>query len=66
MNRSANVPFDVPPVITTNLPASRTVALGTNVTFFLTATGSPPLCFQWYSQRQCHPRRHLQHAGGQQ
>jgi len=48
MSRSANVAFDVPPVITTNLPASKIVALGTNATFFLSVTGSPPLCYQWY------------------
>ena len=47
--RSANVPFDVPPVITTNLPANITAVAGTNVTLFLVATGSPPMCFQWYS-----------------
>jgi hypothetical protein len=49
MTRSANVPFDVPPVITTNLPANITALVGTNVTLFLVATGSPPMCFQWYS-----------------
>ena len=48
MTRSVSVPFDVPPVITTNLPLTKTIALGTNVTFFLTVTGSPPLCYQWY------------------
>ena len=48
MSRSANVAFDVPPVITTNLPASKIVALGTNATFFLSVTGSPPLCYQWF------------------
>ncbi len=48
MSRSANVPFDVPPVITTP-PQSKIVPLGTNVTFSLVATGSPPLCYQWFS-----------------
>ena len=48
MSRTAKVPFDVPPVITKDLPLSTNVALGTNVTFFLTATGSPPMCYQWY------------------
>ncbi len=48
MNRSANVAFDVPPVITTNLPASKIVALGTNAMFFLSVTGSPPLSYQWF------------------
>ena len=49
LSRSANVLFDVPPVITRDLLLSTTVALGTNVTFSLTATGSPPLSYQWYS-----------------
>ena len=48
MTRSAKVPFDVPPVITTNLPLAKFASLGTNVTFFLVATGSPPMSFQWY------------------
>jgi hypothetical protein len=48
MSRSANVPFDVPPVITTP-PQNKIVPLGTNVTFSLVATGSPPLCYQWFS-----------------
>ena len=48
LNRSVNVPFDVPPVITTNLPSNITRPPGTNVTLFLVATGSPPLCYQWY------------------
>ena len=48
LNRSANIPFDVPPVITTNLPSSLNVPLGTNAAFFLAATGSPPMCYKWY------------------
>ena len=48
LSRSAKVPFDVPPVITTNLPLTLSASLGTNVTFSLVATGSPPMCFQWY------------------
>lgn len=48
VNRSANVPFDLPPIITKALPLSTNAAPGTNVTFSLTATGSPPLCYQWY------------------
>jgi hypothetical protein len=48
MTRSANVPFDVPPVITSNLPPAKFASLGTNVTFSLVATGSPPMSFQWY------------------
>ena len=48
LTRAVAVPFDVPPVITANLPAAKSAPLGTNVTFSLTATGSPPMCFQWY------------------
>ena len=48
LNRTASIPFDLPPVITKDLPLSTNAAPGTNVTFSLTATGSPPLCFQWY------------------
>ena len=48
LNRSANVPFDVPPVITTNVPSILTLPLGANATFFLVATGSPPMCYQWF------------------
>jgi len=47
LSRSASVPFDVPPAITTP-PQSKIAPLGTNVTFSLTATGSPPMCYQWY------------------
>jgi hypothetical protein len=47
-DRGAKVPFDVPPVITANPVAGTNITLGTTVTFFLTATGSPPLCYQWY------------------
>ena len=48
LKRAASVPFDLPPVITKALPLSTNAAPGTNVTFSLTATGSPPLCYQWY------------------
>ncbi|MGO8835946.1 MAG: beta strand repeat-containing protein [Limisphaerales bacterium] len=48
LSRSANVPFDAPPVITTNLPSPLTASLGTNVTLSLVVTGSPPMCYQWY------------------
>jgi hypothetical protein len=48
MSRSNNVPFDLPPVISKDLPLSTNAVRGTNVTFVLTATGSPPLCYQWY------------------
>ena len=46
--RSANVPFDLPPTITSP-PTSKIAPLGTNVTFSVVASGSPPLCYQWYS-----------------
>ena len=49
LSRSTFAPFDVPPVITSNLPPIRIAPLGTNVMFFLVATGSPPMCYQWYS-----------------
>jgi hypothetical protein len=48
MSRSARIAFDLPPVITTNLPSIKAAPLGTNVTFFLVVTGSPPMCYQWY------------------
>ena len=48
-SRAAKDPFDVPPVITVNVPLTNTVQLGTNVTLSLVVTGSPPLCYQWYS-----------------
>ena len=47
MSRSASLPFDVPPVITTP-PQNKNVSAGSNVTFSITATGSAPLCYQWY------------------
>ena len=47
LNRSASVPFDVPPAITTP-PQNKNVTAGSNVTFSVTATGSAPLCYQWY------------------
>ncbi len=37
----------LPPVIT-NQPASRTVLVGSNVVFSITATGFAPLGYQWY------------------
>ena len=48
LSRSANLPFDVPPVITTNLPSNLTVSAGTNLTLSVVATGSAPMCYQWY------------------
>jgi uncharacterized repeat protein (TIGR02543 family) len=47
LTRSASVPFDVPPAITTP-PQNKNVTAGSNVTFSVTATGSAPLCYQWY------------------
>ncbi len=49
MTRSAKVPFDSPPVITTNLPSNLFAPLGTSLTISLVATGSPPMCFQWHA-----------------
>jgi hypothetical protein len=37
------------PVITKNLPADLTAEVGTNLAISLTATGSPPMWYQWYS-----------------
>ncbi len=47
LSRSNSVPFDVPPAITTP-PQNKNVSTGSNVTFSVTATGSAPLCYQWY------------------
>ena len=47
LSRSASVPYDVPPAITTP-PQNKNVTAGSNVTFSVTATGSAPLCYQWY------------------
>jgi hypothetical protein len=47
LSRSAKLPFDVPPAITTP-PLNKNVTAGSNVTFSVTATGSAPLCYQWY------------------
>ena len=48
MSRFAFAPFDVPPTITTP-PTNKTVALCSNATFNVVASGSPPLCYQWFS-----------------
>ena len=48
LTRSAKVPFDVPPAITKNLPLTLPAPLGTNLTLSLVATGSPPMCYQWF------------------
>lgn len=49
LTRSAKIPFDTPPVITKDLSATLRAPLGTNLSVSLTATGSPPLCYQWYA-----------------
>jgi len=49
LSRTAKVPFDLPPAITQNLPAATTAPAGANLTIAVTATGSSPLSFQWYS-----------------
>jgi hypothetical protein len=42
----ASLTVNVPPEITTH-PASQAVKAGTNATFSVTATGTPPLAYQW-------------------
>jgi len=42
----ATLSIGLAPVITLS-PTNQTVALGSNVTFFSSATGDPPLAFQW-------------------
>jgi hypothetical protein len=49
LSRSAHSPFDVPPFITSALPSSYNAQAGANVTLSIVVTGSPPLCFQWFS-----------------
>ena len=49
LTRAANVAFDVPPAITKDLPTAVAAQVGTNLAVSLAATGSPPMCFQWYS-----------------
>ena len=48
MNRGPVVPADVQPAITLP-PSDQTVQFGQNGIFKVAATGSPPLCYQWYS-----------------
>ena len=43
----ARLDLPVPPIITTN-PATQVVGVGAPATFCVTATGSPPLSYQWY------------------
>ena len=43
-----------PPAITTE-PQSQTVGVGTTVTFPVTATGAPPLFYQWSFDGQALP-----------
>jgi hypothetical protein len=43
----ARLDLPVPPTITTN-PATQTVGVGGPATFRVTATGSPPMNYQWY------------------
>ncbi|MFZ0828555.1 MAG: immunoglobulin domain-containing protein, partial [Verrucomicrobiia bacterium] len=45
LSRSANI--DLPPTITTP-PKNTSVSVGANATFSVIASGSPPLCYQWY------------------
>jgi hypothetical protein len=48
MSRAAKVNFDMPPVITANLPASVNIPLGNTLKLTLGVSGSPPLNYQWY------------------
>ena len=45
VSRSANI--DLPPLITVP-PQNASVSVGASPTFSVTASGSPPLCYQWY------------------
>ena len=54
LNRVGIVPFDTPPVIT-RPPTNITVSAGSNATFGVTVTGSPPLSYQWYCNGQLLP-----------
>jgi hypothetical protein len=47
LSRAESVPFDLPPAITTP-PKSATNSVGGSTTLTVTATGSAPLCYQWY------------------
>jgi hypothetical protein len=46
LGRSASIPHDTPPTISTP-PSDQIGTSGSNVTFKVVATGSPPLCYQW-------------------
>jgi len=56
LSRSANVPIDDQPPTLTLLPEKLTVLLGTNVSLAINATGSPPLCCQWFSNHVAIPK----------
>ena len=47
-NRSTNVSVIVPPIIT-NQPSSLTINQGSNATFTVSADGTPPLGYYWYT-----------------
>ena len=44
---SVTTPTATPPVIQSN-PVSQTAVAGTNVTFFVVASGATPMAYQWY------------------
>ena len=48
LTRSDSVPFDVPPVFSAP-PVNQTAGTGSNAVFSVTATGSAPLCYQWFA-----------------
>ncbi len=48
MTRTTKVNFDVPPTITSDLPANVTIPLGNTLKLTLGASGSAPLNYQWY------------------
>jgi Divergent InlB B-repeat domain/Bacterial Ig domain len=48
VSRSSKVLFDLPPTITTDLPASLVLPIGNVATFNLGASGGAPLSYQWF------------------
>jgi hypothetical protein len=48
MSRTGFVPIHLPPTIT-SAPQNKSIPYGGNVIFTVSATGTPPLYYQWYS-----------------
>jgi Bacterial Ig domain/Divergent InlB B-repeat domain len=48
LSRSKKVNFDVPPTITSDLPANINIPMGNTLKLTLSVTGSAPLSYQWY------------------